>query len=88
MRVFQIVPVEGTFEFIAALKKAGIICSAHIFPFGDHGMLRAIGTDAGVWQKLADDFLKMLRERQALSAEEFHIQYTNGEQGRREGAWA
>jgi acetyl esterase/lipase len=84
----QIVPVEGSFEFAAALKKAGIICSLHIFPFGDHGMLRAIGTDAGVWQAMADAFLQKLVERKHLSADEFHAQYTNDEQGRRVGAWA
>ncbi len=32
------VPVENSLVFAAALKKAGVSCEMHIFPYGDHGL--------------------------------------------------
>lgn len=80
----QMVPMNGSVGFARAMLDAGLVCSFHLFPFGDHGMLLGLGTDTGVWTVMADEFIRTLRRRKSASAEEFHRQYTNAEQCRRE----
>lgn len=80
----QVVSPRGAQLLTEAMRKRGLVCSEHSFPFGDHGMLAAIGTDAEVWMSAADQFMQMVYRRRRLTAEEFHVQYTNAEQFRRE----
>lgn len=54
----QIVPYRCSVLFAEALKKHNVPCELHIFPRGDHGILRGLNTpDVSQWQKLARVFI-------------------------------
>jgi acetyl esterase/lipase len=49
-----VVPVDNSLILLAALRKAGVPCEAHLFERGGHGfaMRNAVGLPAHVWPEL------------------------------------
>ncbi len=68
----ETVPVENTLLYIAALRKAGVSCEAHIFRSGVHGLSRAdretagspvrlmVAPEVAVWMDLAVTWIRNL----------------------------
>ena len=58
----QMVSYRNSTVLAEAMAKAGRPCEFHLFPYGDHGMLKGLDTaDVSSWMTLAMGFLETCR---------------------------
>ncbi len=81
----QVVPFRNSVYFAEALADAGVPCSLHLYPYGDHGMLLGLDTrDVFKWTQAAVDFAEVQFLRRAAEklgkTEEFQQLYTHPRQ--------
>lgn len=85
----QVVSFRNSVYFADALAEAGVPCSLHLYPYGDHGMLLGLDTqDVFKWTQAAVDFEEVQRLRKQAEKQgkqdAFRQLYTHPEQARLE----
>ena len=74
----QMVPYQNSMALAEAMAKAGRPCEFHLFPYGDHGMLKGVGTaDVFSWMKLVPGFWETCR---CSGEPDFRERYTHAYQ--------